>query len=148
VGASAVTAELLFDASAWVRSNDEAIDDLRAYQVAEYWESGALAVCLPFLLEAGYTAQSARDHGELLEELLSLPLLGIDEVAERRAIDVQSQLARIGHHRIAPVDVMIAAIAERHGVGVLHYDSDYDLLLEKTDLEFQSEWLMPRGSLN
>src|SRR4051794_20049207 len=119
MGASAVSAELLFDASAWVRSNDEAIDDLRADQMAQYWESGGLAVCLPFLLEAGYTAQSARDHGELLEELLSLPLLGIDEAVERRAIDVHAQLARIGHDRIAPVDVMIAAIAERHRVGVL-----------------------------
>jgi predicted nucleic acid-binding protein len=148
MGASAVNAELLFDASAWVRSNDDAIDDLRADQMAEFWESGALAVCLPFLLEAGYTARSARDHAELLEELLSLPLLAIDDVVERRAIDVHAQLARIGHHRIPPVDLMIAAIAERHGVGVLHYDGDYDILREKTNLEFHSEWLMPAGSLN
>lgn len=147
MGSSAVSAELLFDTSAWIRSNDEEVDDLRADEMAAWWESGHLAVCLPFLLEAGYTARAALDHGELLEELLSLPFLRIDEVVERRAIDVQSQLARIGHHRMAPVDVMIAAIAERHGAGVLHYDSDYDLLLEKTDLEFRSEWLMPRGSI-
>jgi hypothetical protein len=30
---------------------------------------------------------------------------------------------------------------------VLHYDTDYDLLRERTDLRFDSEWLAERGSL-
>lgn len=29
----------------------------------------------------------------------------------------------------------------------LYYDKDFGLLLEKTDLDFHSEWLMPRGSI-
>jgi predicted nucleic acid-binding protein len=143
-----VSAELLFDVSAWIRSGAESLPDARAEEVAEDWEMGRLAVCLPFLLEAGYTAQTTRHHTELLEELLSLPYFSIDETVERRALGVHAQLARIGHHRIPPVDVMIAAIAERHGAGVLHYDSDYDVLLEKTDLDFHSEWLMPAGLLS
>jgi len=142
-----VSAEFLFDASAWIRSDHDALPDSRANEIADDWEEGRLAVCLPFLLEAGYTARSARNHTELFEELLGLPFFGIDETVERRAIDAHVQLARIGHHRVPPVDVMIAAIAERHGIGVLHYDGDYDVLLEKTDLDFQSQWLMPRGSL-
>jgi hypothetical protein len=67
MGAAAVSTELLFDTSAWIRSNDGGVDDLRADELAQQWESGTLAVCLPFLLEAGYTAVSARDHSELLE---------------------------------------------------------------------------------
>ena len=43
---------------------------------------------------------------------------------------------------------MIAAIADRHGVGILHYDSDYDVIRERTDLRFESVWLAPRGSLD
>lgn len=39
-----------------------------------------------------------------------------------------------------------AAIADRHGLGVLHYD-DFDLLRSKTDLDFESVWLVPRGKL-
>ena len=43
---------------------------------------------------------------------------------------------------------MIAALAHSHGVGVIHYDSDFDVILEMSDLDFESVWLMPRGSLN
>ncbi len=42
---------------------------------------------------------------------------------------------------------MLAAIAERHKVGLLHYDADYDLINEKTDLRFGSVWIARRGSL-
>lgn len=131
-----------------MRSDDDELPDSRANEIAEDWEEGRLAVCLPFLLEAGYAARSARNHTELFEELLGLPFFGFDAKVEHRAIDVHAQLARIGHHRVPPVDVMIAAIAERHEIGVLHYDSHYDMLVEKTDLDFHSVWLMPAGSLN
>ena len=40
-------------------------------------------------------------------------------------------------------DARAAGIA----LGVLHYDHDYDLLTERTDLLFESVWLAPRGSL-
>jgi hypothetical protein len=30
---------------------------------------------------------------------------------------------------------------------VLHYDSDFDLIAEHTELEFESRWISPRGSL-
>ena len=89
----------------------------------------------------------AAGHAALLEELLALPVLHIDEAIERRAVDAQGQLARAGHHRIPPVDLIIAAIADRHDLGVLHYDSDYDILRSRTDLRFESVWLAPRGSL-
>jgi predicted nucleic acid-binding protein len=142
-----VSAEFLFDMSAWIRSDADSLPDSRANEIAEDYEMGRLAVCLPFLLEAGVSARSARDHAELIEELFTLPMLRIDEGVERRALDAHAQLARIGHHKMPPVDIIIAATAERHSVGVLHYDSDYDVLLEKTDLDFNSAWLMPRGSL-
>lgn len=66
---------------------------------------------------------------------------------ERRAIRAQEQLARIGQHRLPPVDLLTAALAEAHGLGVLHYDSDYDLIAERTDLRFESRWLAPQGSI-
>jgi len=48
---------------------------------------------------------------------------------------------------LPPVDLLMAAIAERHDVGVLHCDSDYDVLRAKTDLRFTRVWLAPRGSI-
>lgn len=138
---------LLIDHSAWARLSDPALPDARAIELGDELEAGGLAVCLPFFLEAGYSARDSKEHAELREELLVLPLVSIDEESERRALDAQEQLARAGHHRLPPVDLLIAAIADRHELGVLHYDSDFDLILAKTDLEFHSEWLMPRGSL-
>jgi predicted nucleic acid-binding protein len=142
-----VTDTLLLDNSAWARLGDPNLSDVRAGEIADALEAGRVATCLPFLLEAGYSARNARDHGDLLDELLALPHFPIDEEVERRAIDAQRQLARIGHHRLPPVDLLVASIADRHSLGVLHYDHDYDLISEKTDLRLESVWLAPAGNL-
>jgi hypothetical protein len=71
----------------------------------------------------------------------------MDEHVEGRAIDAQRQLARAGHHRLPPVDLIIAALADTHDLGILHYDNDYEIVLDKTDLRFDSVWVVPRGSI-
>jgi predicted nucleic acid-binding protein len=142
-----VTTTLLLDNSAWVRLGDRALPAGRADEIADALESGSLGACLPFMLEAGYSARTAREHDQLFEELLALPHYHLDDAAERRALDAQAQLARVGHHRLPPVDLLVAALADRYGLGVLHYDHDYDLIAEKTDLRFESVWLAPRGML-
>jgi predicted nucleic acid-binding protein len=142
-----VTTTLLLDNSAWVRLGDTAVPDDRVAELAAALEAGNVATCLPFLLEAGYSARNGRDHDELMEELLALPCFHIDENVERRALDAQGQLARIGHHRLPPVDLLVAAVADRYDLAVLHYDRDYDVIAETTDLSFKSEWLVPRGTL-
>ncbi len=106
-----------------------------------------LLVCLAFLLEAGYSARTNAEHVLLLEQFAALRHLAIGTLVERRAIDAQRQLARVGHNRLPAVDVTIAALADVHGVGVLHYDGDYDLILDHTDLRYESRWLSPRGTL-
>lgn len=125
----------------------QALPQQRADEIAHALEECRIATCLPFLLEAGYSARSARDHHDLIDELLALPLFEINADVERRAIDAQCQLARVGHHRLRPVDIILAAVADRHRLGVLHYDSDYDPLAPKTDLRFDSVWIAPSGSL-
>lgn len=142
-----VSVELLLDNSAFVRLASPALAQQRAHEIADAIEQRHVGVCLPFLLEAGYSARSATDHDELLNELMALPMLHIDAEVERRAVDAQHQLARAGHHRLPPVDLIIAALADRHGVGVLHYDHDYDTLAAKSDLRFASVWLARRGNL-
>jgi predicted nucleic acid-binding protein len=143
-----VSSRLLLDNSAWMRIIGPSVPDGRAKEIAGEFGEERFVACLPFMLEAGYSARSAAGHDDLFDELASLDFLPVSLEAERRAIDAQTQLARVGHHRMPPVDLMIAALAHSHGVGVLHYDSDYDVILEKTDLEFHSQWLMPAGSLD
>lgn len=142
-----MTVELLLDLSAFVRLAAVNLEEQRASEIADALEQRRIGVCLPFLLDAGYSARTATDHDELLSELMALPMLHIDTEVERRALDAQRQLARVGHHRLPPVDLIIGALADRHGVGVLHYDRDYDTLVTKTDLRFASIWLAGRGSL-
>lgn len=142
-----MSATLLIDNSAWARLAQPALPAERADEIAAKLEAGTIAVCLPFLLEAGYSARRATEHGDVLDELLSLPYADIGEPVERRALDAQRQLARAGQHRLPPVDVLIAAVAAHHGLGILHYDADYELIGATTDLEFESVWLAERGSL-
>lgn len=142
-----MTDALLLDNSAWARLGHPALPAARIAEVADALQEGRIVGCLPFVLEAGYSARSASAHDDLFAELLALPQARIDELVERRALDAQRQLARSGHHRLPPVDPLISALAERHGLGVLHYDADYDLVVAETDLQFKSVWLAERGSL-
>ncbi|MBE2316503.1 PIN domain-containing protein [Solirubrobacter sp. CPCC 204708] len=137
---------LLLDNSAWVRLAALAAE--RANEIADLIVAGRIATCLPFLLEAGYSARNLADREQLRAQLDALPRFPIDADVERRAEDAQRQLTAIGHHRLPPVDLLVAAVADRHGLDVLHYDSDYDLIAERTDLTFGSVWLAPRGSLS
>lgn len=143
-----LSATLLIDSSAWARLGADDLPGSRADEITDDFVEGRLAVCLPFLLEAGISARDGDEHAALAEDLAGLPTFAVDQEVEQRAFIAQAQLARVGHHRIPISDLIVAAIADRHEIGVLHYDKDFDVLLEKTDLEFASVWLMPRGSLS
>jgi len=138
---------LLLDNSAWARLSSARLDRDSAETVAKWMSEGQLATCLPFLLEAGYSARSGAERTAMMSDLARLPSVEIDRDIERMALQAQSELAEIGHHRLAPADVIIAACADVAQMGVLHYDSDYDLLVKHTSLAFDSEWLAPPGSL-
>jgi predicted nucleic acid-binding protein len=138
---------LLLDNSAWARLLHDALPKDRAKTIAASMEQGEIAVCLPFLLEAGYSARSGADQRALMSRFGELPRVAVDGEIERLALQAQRELADIGHHRLAPMDVMIAACAHRTEAGVLHYDGDYDILAAHTSLAFESQWLAPPGTL-
>ncbi len=139
---------LLADNSAWARLESPALADDRRAEIAGMIENGEIAVCAPFLLEAGWSARGASDHDDLLADLLRLPYLAIDAGVEAAALAAQRDLAHRGHHRSAsPSDLLIAACAHVNGAGILHYDRDYDHLVELTGLHFTSQWVAPPGTL-
>jgi predicted nucleic acid-binding protein len=56
------------------------------------------------------------------------------------------EIARQGFHRSVKVsDLLIAAVAERAGLILLHYDQDFERIAEVTGQPAQ--WIAPRGSL-
>lgn len=138
---------LLIDNSAFSRLQQSGLPTDRAAEVRQAMRERQLLVCLPFLLEAGYSARNHREHIILLDGLEVLPTAAIGLGIEARALAAQRQLAALGHHRMPPPDLILAALAEANGAGVLHYDRDFDLIAEHTDLRFESIWLAPPGSL-
>lgn len=59
---------------------------------------------------------------------------------------MQAALWRAGRVRaVGFPDLLIAAVAEREQVTILHYDSDYDLVAEVTSQPMQ--WVVPRGTV-
>lgn len=102
----------------------------------------------PLILEMRYAARDADDFSSLAEELEALPLLTLDARAIERALDAQAQLAadKSVSHRVKPIDLLVAGVADRHDAAVLHYDGDYDLIAKHTDLSFDSVWVAKRGS--
>jgi predicted nucleic acid-binding protein len=142
-----VIASVLLDVSAWARFNASGLSPERRQELAAAAEGLRFVVCLPFLLEAGFSARDATDHRAVMAQLLTLPRALMGRDVEASALEAQRRLASTGHHRIPPADLLIAALADRHELGVLHYDHHYDLILERTDLRYASVWLAEPGSL-
>jgi predicted nucleic acid-binding protein len=64
----------------------------------------------------------------------------------RRTLDVQAAWWRGGRMRAVGLpDLLIAAVAEREHVTVLHYDGDYGLIAQVTGQPVQ--WVVPRGTV-
>lgn len=97
-------------------------------------------------LEMLYSARNLAEHDRIRAGLSAHEWLYTDDKDLTRALDVQRQLTAIGQHRAVSLpDLVIAAVAERHQVTVLHYDADFDLIATITDQPTQ--WIIPRGSL-
>ncbi len=103
--------------------------------------------CTPVLLELGYSARNADEHARWVAALsVGVSCVPMSTDIERRAVQVQGLLAARGQHRSARLaDLLIAAVAEAHGLIVLHYDHDYDLIAEVTGQH--CEWVVPKGSV-
>lgn len=110
--------------------------------------AGEVATCSIVELEVLY---SARSHADLvktrLTRSLAFPLVPIVQADFDRAIDIMEELARRGLHRAVGLpDLLIAVVAEREQLTVLHCDADYDHVAAVTGQPMQ--WIVPRGSLS
>lgn len=91
---------------------------------------GTVAVCPITELEFLYSARSERNR-EYMVHLLNRMLLPVDLGEEHfaRAWEVQRILTGRGEHRSAgPVDLLVAACAETHGLTLLHNDNDFETI--------------------
>jgi predicted nucleic acid-binding protein len=97
-------------------------------------------------LEIFYSATSHRALVEVIEERhAAFRVVDTQQEDWDRAVEVMTMLAKDGKHRSVGIpDLLIAAIAERHLLTLVHYDSDFDHVAEVTGQP--TRWLAPRGT--
>ncbi|MFZ0217836.1 MAG: PIN domain-containing protein [Candidatus Dormiibacterota bacterium] len=97
-----------------------------------------------FDLEALFSARRPRDvHKALLD---AMPLVPTHQADFDRAVEVMLALADAGRHRsVKTPDLIVAAVAERAGLIVLHYDRDFDAIAAVTGQAVEA--VVPMGSL-
>ena len=109
-------------------------------------EAGDVATCDIVELEYLMGARSAADYAALEEAFTGFVRLPTEPADWARARSVHRTLAGrgAGHQRSVNIpDLLIAAVAARHGLGVLHYDEDYDRIAAITGQP--TRWVTPRG---
>ena len=137
----AVTPIFLVDKSALARLRYPAVSD----RLGPLLLDGLVATCPIIDFEVLYSARSLVDYESILAERRAMPSYAIDELVTDRAIYVQHELARRGHHRLSLPDLLIAAVAEINSLAVMRYDAHYDRIAQVTRQAI--EWVVPRGSI-
>ena len=134
----------LADKSALARMGNGAV----ARRLGPMIEAGLIGTCGVIELEVRFSARSHTEYEQISRdrrlgyESFAMP----DEIWDR-ALEVQGALSERGQLRAVKFpDLLIAATAERHGLVVIHYDADYDLIAGVTDQA--CEWVVPRGSVS
>jgi predicted nucleic acid-binding protein len=139
----ALVATYLADKSALARMTHASV----ARRLTPLIADGEVATCGIVDLEVLYSARSERDLAETrARRAIAYPRVPMAEADFLRAEEVMALLAKSGRHRAAGIpDLLIAAVAERAGLTILHYDADYDVIAAVT--RQTAEWVVPKGSL-
>ena len=139
----AAVASHLADTSALARLHRPAV----AAVLGPLIVAGLVATCGVIEYELGWaTRTSARFDQVRADRDEGYEWLATHDEDWHRALEVQAAPWRSG--RVGAVgfpDLLIAAVAEREQVTLLHSDSDYDVLAEVTGQPMQ--WVVPRGTV-
>lgn len=139
----AAVASYLADTSALARLRYPAVRAVLGPMI----ESGLVATCGVIEFELGWAARSGAELDQLRADRdAGYEWLATHDEDWRRALGVQASLWRGGQVRaVGFPDLLVAAVAERERVTVLHYDGDYDLIALVTGQPVQ--WVVPWGSV-
>jgi predicted nucleic acid-binding protein len=139
----ATVASYLADTSALARLRHPPV----AAALGPLIEAGLVATCGVIEFELGWaTRTSAEFDQQRADRDAGYEWLPTHDEDWRRALDVQAALWRGGQVRaVGFPDLLVAAVAERERVTVLHYDGDYDLIARITGQPMH--WVVPRGTV-
>ena len=132
----------MLDKSALARMTDESV----RRRLAPVIEAGEAATCSMVDLEVLFSARNHQDHEDIRARRdLAYERIPLTQEIFDRAVEVQGELARRGHHRLPIPDLVVAAAAESAGIVVLHYDEHFERIAAVT--KQPTEWVVPRGTV-
>ncbi len=139
----AAVARYLADTSALARLRHPPV----TAALAPLIEAGLVATCGVIEFELGWATRTGAEFDQLhADRDHGYEWLAIRDEDWGRALDVQGALWRAGKVRaVGFPDLLIAAVAERERVTILHYDADYELIAGVTRQPVQ--WVVPRGMI-
>lgn len=133
----------LVDNSAWNRLKYTPV----AARLRPLVDANLVATCGALEVEALYSARNLDDYEKMRTYRIAIfTYLESEEEDWQQALATQRELCVKSQHRGPRVpDLLIAAIAQRFDLTLIHYDSDFDRIAEVTGQK--AEWVVPRGSV-
>ncbi|MDR2985737.1 MAG: PIN domain nuclease [Nocardiopsaceae bacterium] len=139
----AAVARHLADTSALARLRYPAVASVMAPLIG----AGLVATCGVVEFELGWATRTSEEFDEVrADREAGYEWLATHDEDWHRALQVQAALWH--SERIRAVgfpDLLVAAVAERERVTIMHYDGDFDLIADVTGQSVQ--WVVPRGSV-
>ncbi|GAB3460454.1 PIN domain-containing protein [Actinophytocola sediminis] len=109
-------------------------------------EQGRVGRCTMSDLEIGFFARNGNEWDALQRALSAFPLVDVVSSDFDQARETQRALAALGLKGCKMPDLIIAAVALRMELSVLHYDRDFDLIAQITGQPTQ--WVTARGTVD
>ena len=130
---------ILVDTSAWVDYLRNRRTVVAKALTALIEQDAELATTEPVIMELLAGADTPA-RGEALERLTNgLPLLGLDPRLDfRAAAQLYAEARREGRTVRSLIDCLIASVAIRHDVPLLHKDVDYDVISKISPLQIHT----------
>ena len=126
---------ILIDTSAWIEyfrgTGSAAAVEVRRL-LSE--EADQVAMCEPLAMEILSGVSDDNAHTKLERLVNGLPSLNIDSSTDFRAAHIYRGARRAGRTIRCIDDCLIAAVAIRHGVRIIHQDNDFDVIAAMTSL--------------
>ncbi len=109
-------------------------------------ENAAFTRCMMTDLEVGASASNAKEWVTIHLILDAYVPVDVEAQDFHSALDLQMSLADAGLKGRKPPDLLIAAVALRLGLTVLHYDRNFHHIATVSPLKH--EWIVPAGCID
>lgn len=108
---------------------------------------GLVSICDATEYELLFTATSVSDRDYMKSVVIpAFPWVPMGDAPFREALELQHELTAHGKHRCASiVDALLAVVAAREGLTILHYDRDFETIAKVTGQS--TEWIVPPGTV-